>query len=222
MWERVSVLKTKSCKLRPFINSLGEFWRICSRQLLKTKWRKDNLLKTSSFSFCHNALIFFLVIIHSFIEAFHVFFLHVFKVVCCRFVVCGKILITVITYNTNGPWTNSRDGKSDSIYSAGEGIKFRQQSAGNQAPCFMSSTSYSREPGSGALCPPLATAVLIPVGWQEYWSQIQKGIYINITDDWLLADRKGKTQTSNLVLIVYYGINWKKRHFINRIPLFMT
>ena len=65
------------------------FWRLCCRQLFKTLWQKQKLLKTSNFSFGHNisTLSNYLTPIHG---EFSWFCQYLFKVVCCRFVACGK------------------------------------------------------------------------------------------------------------------------------------
>ena len=50
------------------------FWRICSRQLLKTLWQKKKLLKTSNLSFLQQCFQLFLIIKLSFMEMFHILY----------------------------------------------------------------------------------------------------------------------------------------------------
>ena len=57
----------------PYIDA---FWHLCNRRLLKLLWQKKKLLMMSNFSICHND--------------FNYTCIFNFKVVCCRFIVCGK------------------------------------------------------------------------------------------------------------------------------------
>ena len=66
------------------------FWRICSRRLMKTLWQKEKLLKTSNYSFCHTVFNFFFSNYTFIYRDFPCCYLNVFKVICCRFVLCGK------------------------------------------------------------------------------------------------------------------------------------
>ena len=68
------------------------FWGLCSRRLLKTLWQMKKLLMMSNFSFCPQCFLLDSIIIILFPEVFLHFCLKVFKVFCCRFIVCGKWL----------------------------------------------------------------------------------------------------------------------------------
>ena len=72
------------------ISPIDAFWHICSRWLLKTSWQKKKLLKTSNFFFCHNGFNFFFRNYTLIYRDFPYFWVDIFKVVCCRFVACGK------------------------------------------------------------------------------------------------------------------------------------
>ena len=69
--------------------------RLCRRQLLKTMWQKEKLLVCPFVTI----YLFFSVILYTgtFINGdFQRFFLDDLKVVCCRFVKCGKGLIKIL------------------------------------------------------------------------------------------------------------------------------
>ena len=77
---------------------IDAFWRFCSRQLFENmasdgQRQKEKLLKTSNFSFLYTMHVFNsiqLLLFHfTCLREFPIFFRYVFKVVCCRFVVCG-------------------------------------------------------------------------------------------------------------------------------------
>ena len=66
-------------------------WRLCVRPLLKTLWQKKKFILTSNLSLCHNVFNFYIYIILPLsIEILSYFCIKLFKVVYCRFVVCGK------------------------------------------------------------------------------------------------------------------------------------
>ena len=79
--------------LNPFPHIVA-FWRLCKDDFLKTCWQKKKLLKTSNFSFIHHV---FNSIQLLYFHLKGVFFVFVFKVVGCRFVVCGKGLMGCLT-----------------------------------------------------------------------------------------------------------------------------
>ena len=56
---------------------------------LKTLWQKEKLLKKSNISYCHNVFTFFSNYTFNYRD-FPYYWVDAFKVVCCRFVVCGK------------------------------------------------------------------------------------------------------------------------------------
>ena len=83
------------CILFLTLPHIDAFWRICSRRFLKISWQKKKLLKKSNFSFCHNVFTFFFSNYTYNSRDFPYFWVDIFKVICCRFSVCGKGLIEV-------------------------------------------------------------------------------------------------------------------------------
>ena len=67
------------------------FWRLCSRRLLKTLWQRE-IAQNEQFLLLQEGFQIFSVTLLSFKEIFTSFCMVVFKVVCRRFVVCGKWL----------------------------------------------------------------------------------------------------------------------------------
>ena len=67
------------------------FWCNSSRRLTKKLWPNVKLLIMSNFSFGHNVFNFFQQLSYL-LWTFFRFCHYVFKVVCCRFIVCGKEL----------------------------------------------------------------------------------------------------------------------------------
>ena len=65
------------------------FWHLCSRRLLLTLWQKEKLLIMSNYNFCRNFQL-YSIIKNLFYIYFPYFGKAVFKVFCCRIVVCGK------------------------------------------------------------------------------------------------------------------------------------
>ena len=63
------------------------FWRLCRRWLFKNMATKEEIAPNNVFKQCFQI---YSIIVHSFDVSFQFFCGSVFKVVCCRFVVCGK------------------------------------------------------------------------------------------------------------------------------------
>ena len=92
-------LKSSELLTWPMINPFppaDTFWGNSSWRLLKTLWLKDKLLMMSNLSFGHNVFNFILQLSYLLWRFFRFLSLYVFKVVCCRFTVCGKGLRVII------------------------------------------------------------------------------------------------------------------------------
>ena len=69
---------------------IDAFWCLWSRRLLKTLWQKKKLLMMSNFSFSHNVFHFWAIGYPFNYREFPFILQNMFKVVWCRFLVCGK------------------------------------------------------------------------------------------------------------------------------------
>ena len=75
--------------LNPFPHQ-DAFWGLCSRRLLKILWQKEKLPKTWNFSFCHNVLNLFSVIVPTCWVIFLYFCLHKSKSSAADLLYVGK------------------------------------------------------------------------------------------------------------------------------------
>ena len=75
--------------LNPFPH-VDNFWHLCSRQLLKLCDKRRNCSKQAIPPFATKFSTFFSICTYN-KRAFPYFLVDIFKVVCCRFVICGKI-----------------------------------------------------------------------------------------------------------------------------------
>ena len=99
-WETSAFSKKQSLVYLSFnLCPLGDtFWRICSRRLVKTLWQKEKLLQWAILPFATMFWLFYNN--NSFIyKDFPSICMIVFKVVCCRYVVCSVTFITILSLN---------------------------------------------------------------------------------------------------------------------------
>ena len=76
-------------KFNPFPHK-DAFWRLCSRQLFENMATKEEIAQNKQFLLLSPCFQINSILVLSFKGIFCTFLLDVFKVVCCRFVVCGN------------------------------------------------------------------------------------------------------------------------------------
>ena len=91
MWLKIKLmlLVLQPCSLT-LSHPLDAYCHMCRKRLLKTSWQYEKLLKTSNFSFCHKVFNFFQELYLQIYRDFPYIWVDIFKVVSCRFDVCGK------------------------------------------------------------------------------------------------------------------------------------